>query len=464
MTEFKASSEIESALIKFNGAPITAEQLAQHVGFDDESMRHLSLFRPAVFNKSWIHLDRDLIKEWFCKDDVGKNAVNNFANRVLSKYIEGTDYREATQSEIEAASACSSKVRSKDQHGGSNAKQYMVTGECFKMIGMERNRSIRQYYVRVEELFGKMVEYMMACQLHTANARIADKTREAEEAQKRADDERVAREAADAEAVAQREAAKKKDDELATCHAVIASANAVNARWVAESADVSVPAMAEVIYIASSPSLQLRNRFKVGGVKDDAGVKPRLANYNSSHATDDPFEMLYTINCHSYLAVEDLFWRVAGRYRDKQDSKKEMIHLRFDTIRLILDSIVAGTASALLAFTPEMYREWQRATIEDSVEVQRPTGPTIQQSTTSSTAGSSADPRIVAQLIEAIEVYLKIKDPTYVFAEHRDSRDAVLIWAHFSPTLGGKFGKKTKLELRGLVKALIVGSRIKFAM
>ena len=51
-------------------------------------------------------------------------------------------------------SKTTTKINS-SEWGGSNAKHYAVTGECFKMLGMERNKEIRRYYMLVKMfLFG----------------------------------------------------------------------------------------------------------------------------------------------------------------------------------------------------------------------------------------------------------------------------------------------------------------------
>jgi hypothetical protein len=43
-----------------------------------------------------------------------------------------------------------------------NAKFYEVTGECLKMIAMDRNNEIRKYYITVEELAMFMRDYILA--------------------------------------------------------------------------------------------------------------------------------------------------------------------------------------------------------------------------------------------------------------------------------------------------------------
>jgi hypothetical protein len=67
---------------------------------------------------------------------------------------EDVDYREISREEA-------IKLWPTNRLTPHNAKFYQVTGECFKMIGMLKNKDIRKYYLKVEELAVYMKDFLL---------------------------------------------------------------------------------------------------------------------------------------------------------------------------------------------------------------------------------------------------------------------------------------------------------------
>lgn len=163
---------IQSALVEFKNEEVSHDQLAKFIGFTEKEMGMLKIFWKPVFNRTWIYLSRDMIKEYFCKDDKSKDAVRNFLNRILyKKYDEFDDYEIYDTLELMMASekVHSSKMTNGNfpfKNYGNRAKYVLVTGECFKMLSMERNKDIRLYYIKVEELCMLMKDYIQEISKH----------------------------------------------------------------------------------------------------------------------------------------------------------------------------------------------------------------------------------------------------------------------------------------------------------
>jgi hypothetical protein len=151
---------ISQAIVKY-GNKASEQQLAEIVGFTEDEQKMLKIFWEPAFNKSWIVLNKELIKDYFCKNDNSKHTINNFYKRVLFKYEENIDYKEITYNEYLSTYKNNRSSNLKTSKGGQNARYYKVSGECFKMIGMNRNKEIRKYYIKVEELASFMKDYIL---------------------------------------------------------------------------------------------------------------------------------------------------------------------------------------------------------------------------------------------------------------------------------------------------------------
>lgn len=159
---------IQNALIKFENKEVSHLEMAAYIGFTDEELDMVILFWEPCFNRAWMYLAREKIKEWFCANDITKRAVNNFHNQVLFKYEKKTEYKAIDQydSLIKSFYTRSLNLRTEQKSPvfANGTKFYAVTGECFKMICMERNKKVRRYYIKVENLAIFMMKYIHAVQ------------------------------------------------------------------------------------------------------------------------------------------------------------------------------------------------------------------------------------------------------------------------------------------------------------
>jgi hypothetical protein len=89
-----STSKINEALVKFNYAVTSTQQLAEHMGFSDDEQRMLTMFWEPAFNGSWIYLSDEIILGQLTKEK-GKDALTNFYKQVLltNDYVEGVDYK-----------------------------------------------------------------------------------------------------------------------------------------------------------------------------------------------------------------------------------------------------------------------------------------------------------------------------------------------------------------------------------
>ena len=95
----------------------------------------------------------------------------------------------------------------------------------------------------------------------------------------------------------------------------------------------------QVFYIATTRSMALQGRFKYGGVKNSSEIKSRLATYNSGHADDDLMYFCKFHKCHKYKDIEERIGSILFQFKDKMESRKEMLHIRFEHLVAIVDFI-----------------------------------------------------------------------------------------------------------------------------
>jgi hypothetical protein len=244
---------ISQAIVKY-GNKASEQQLAEIVGFTEDEQKMLKIFWEPAFNKSWIVLNKELIKDYFCKNDNSKHMINNFYKRVLFKYEENIDYKEITCDEY--LSTCknnrSSNLKTNNK-GGQNAKYYKVSGECFKMIGMNRNKEIRKYYIKVEELASFMKDYI----LELSKRQIAEQEKR------------------------------------------LNHANTVNKELLTFKL---MKEKKETLYVMSNKSHASQGLFKVGRTKNKASK--RAANLNTANPTGDDIKVLFEIKTHDATVLE----------------------------------------------------------------------------------------------------------------------------------------------------------------
>ena len=95
----------------------------------------------------------------------------------------------------------------------------------------------------------------------------------------------------------------------------------------------------QFFYIGTTQNYARQNRFEYGGVKDSKDLKPRLATYNTGRAETDLFYYTKLFKCNNYKLIEDRIGSVLMQFKDKPDSRKEMIHLRYNLLIEVVDFI-----------------------------------------------------------------------------------------------------------------------------
>jgi hypothetical protein len=95
----------------------------------------------------------------------------------------------------------------------------------------------------------------------------------------------------------------------------------------------------QVFYIATSKNYAQQNRFEYGGVKESKDLKGRLATYNTGRAEGDLFYYTKIIKCNNYKLIEERVGNVLQQFKDKLNSRKEMLHLRYNLLSEIVEFI-----------------------------------------------------------------------------------------------------------------------------
>jgi hypothetical protein len=280
------SLKLERAIELFNYEKPTPQELAKCVfDFSLKELEMLDVFWGPAFNESWIILDRERIKEWFCKEDKSKDAVRNFYNRCLFKFEEGVDYQEITKEEYVDSSDLTNQTLSKKAN---HVKLYKVTGECFKMIGMSRNPEIRKYFIKVESMARCMVNYLSRCEV-----------RQADEARQKA--ERRA---------------------INFQNFVAATEFYPKDEW---------------LYIATSALYAKNCRFKVGSTT--GSLKSRLQKYNTGRPEDDLYFMCWRKRVVNSNSADTKIKQYLAKFMDKKEGSKEMYIMGFDDLTNIVNQI-----------------------------------------------------------------------------------------------------------------------------
>lgn len=322
--DIKVSEEVQTALVKFNAGHVTPQQFAQHLGFTDRDMYFLKLFQPAVFDKSWVLLDRDMIKEWFCKNDTSAKAANHFIDRVLLKFfVEDIDYKKADENDLEVInSQVPNLVPGKVHTGGSKKQIFWITGECLKAIGMMQNKEIQRYYLKIERLLFQLAEYLMQSQIINISKQMTErltmtdearaegeeklrKLKELHEAEKKAKDDEIARVNNEKEDAARD--AKEREDTLKLQHETEQKEQQKRNNFL-HTQNMELLTLKkfnqkaeETIYVGSSRAYALSGISKIGQTKS---MKMRSPGHNNTRIGGDKFISIKEFKVHNAHLIE----------------------------------------------------------------------------------------------------------------------------------------------------------------
>jgi hypothetical protein len=95
----------------------------------------------------------------------------------------------------------------------------------------------------------------------------------------------------------------------------------------------------QIFYLATTKNHASQSRFEYGGVKASKDLRGRLATYNTGRAEGDLYYYCNIFNCNNYKVIEDRIGSILYQFKDKMNSSKEMLHLRYNLLAEITDFI-----------------------------------------------------------------------------------------------------------------------------
>jgi hypothetical protein len=95
----------------------------------------------------------------------------------------------------------------------------------------------------------------------------------------------------------------------------------------------------QLFYIATTRNYAMNNRYEYGGVKDIKELRGRFATYNTGRAEGDLMYVAKLFRCNSYRSIEERVNAVLMQFKDKPNSRKEMVHLRYNLLIEVVEFI-----------------------------------------------------------------------------------------------------------------------------
>jgi len=241
-------------------------------------------------NDEWIYLSRELISEWFTNNRNNNQSIKDFYNRKLKKECElNLDYFEIYRDNPLIDEGDKNYHNYKQQNldeekkeefspkqYGNRAKFYVVTGGCFKMLGMLCNVVVRRCYIKLNSL---KINYL----------------EEEKERQK----------------TIAIELRKQFVNELTNVKKYYKHLNVEKN---------------EFIYILHDDNIAHKNLYKVGRTKN---LKSRMSTYQTGR---EPGSLRYACVFPVYNSVEAEFMLKPILMKYRQDPKKEIILLHYDRL------------------------------------------------------------------------------------------------------------------------------------
>jgi prophage antirepressor-like protein len=90
-----------------------------------------------------------------------------------------------------------------------------------------------------------------------------------------------------------------------------------------------------VVYVATTKTYALNNRFKIGGVKSLSLLKSRLSTYNSGRPVGDKMYYAHIVSCVNYTHLEAKIKEVLGAHREVEDA--EVYNLHYNDVKFFVD-------------------------------------------------------------------------------------------------------------------------------
>jgi hypothetical protein len=88
----------------------------------------------------------------------------------------------------------------------------------------------------------------------------------------------------------------------------------------------------QIFYIATTDTYLANSRFEFGGIKDISKLGKRITSYNTGRAEGDLMYVVKTFKCASYSVIENQLHFLLDKYKDKKNSRKEMVVTSYEEL------------------------------------------------------------------------------------------------------------------------------------
>ncbi len=279
--------------------------------FTEDDEKYINIFWDAAFNKSWIYLSDEMII-----DQMGykksKDAIFNFVREMTNKYKVNIDYKEVDKNDdlVKHYRSCLNTSQ-KMPH---NKKYHIITGSTFKKMLLRANTKkgdiTCDYFIKIEALASASTQ--LFCKF-----------------------------------------AERQIKELESHQLKLTSL--VN--------DVHALEKNQVFYLATTKNYAAQNRFKYGGVSSAKTLKSRLNTYNTGRAEGDLFYYCKLFMCNKYKVIEEGIGASLYQFKDKADSQKEMLHIRYDSLVEVVD-FMCNTMDENINYINSKYKTYLQQIVE----------------------------------------------------------------------------------------------------
>jgi hypothetical protein len=486
MTE--AKDELSTALViaddpnvtrclqAFDYKMISVEDMAKHIGFTPDQLKMLKLFWDPSFNKSWMYLSPEFITK-----DMGYASVGNFYTKLKEDYAERTQYMKVNRNHplVKKFYLIPDPLRPVP---GNRADFYIISSKALREMLMcamtPEGKKIRGHYLGIDDLGIFMKDYMMALQTHCSRLEkeatgrlMATQTLMIEDAnvkiaveQKRIEDLRVQAEVDRLRAEDEKKALtlkheteqKEKDEQLAIQREALRLKHDTCKKWEEKAINRDPPPKIHLMYLASTAQYMVENLWKVGGVECEAALPGRLNLYQSGHSESDPFYYAWRMPCHNFRAIEDEFWTINGRYRDKQGTKKEMIRMHRDDILRDLNRIMSRTELTINECVAEYPATMKRAIEEEGQVYPNLDEPKVKKIPKINIAATAEIDTVKKELVK----HIATRYPNYVFETDKNTTAITIEWKVIAPSFD--VYTNTRTHWCKMTKSTLDGTKIIF--
>jgi hypothetical protein len=277
-------------------------ELAKHIGrnfcqFTTDDEKYVDLFWEPTFNAGWLYLSDEIIFDWMGYKKT-KSTISNFVADMKAKYRKTIDYKEVDKNHD--LIVCY-RLHPRNKVDGNRKKYFIITGETLKKMllraGTKQGDMTCDYFIKIEKLANFTNQ--------TIFKYFEEKTKK----------------------------------ELAESKKQVAKLENKQLKLESFVKNIKQLEKHQVFYLATSQNYARQSRFEYGGVKDIKDLPGRLSTYNTGRAEGDLFYITKIFKCNNYRSVEERIGNVLQQFKDKPNSRKEMLHLRYNLLAEIIDFI-----------------------------------------------------------------------------------------------------------------------------